>query len=106
MRTLAMVVLLMAGLPSYGEAGRRGGGGSAPSSRSSSQRSSGASGTGSSSSSHAVGGYTKKNGTQVAPHRQTDPDGTQRNNYSTRGNVNPSTGKVGTKPAVRQDKPG
>jgi hypothetical protein len=31
----------------------------------------------------------------VAPHRQTNPDHTQRNNYSTKGNVNPSTAKMG-----------
>ena len=54
----------------------------------------------SSSSSHAVRGYTKKNGTYVAPHRQTNPDHTQRNNYSTRGNVNPYTGKAGTRTAT------
>ena len=54
----------------------------------------------SSSSSHAVRGYTKKNGTYVAPHRQTNPDHTQTNNYSTRGNVNPYTGKAGTRTAT------
>jgi hypothetical protein len=36
----------------------------------------------------------------VAPHRQTDPDHTQRNNYSTKGNKNPTTGKAGTKTAT------
>lgn len=90
-----MVVLLVLGLMPDAEAGRRGGGGS-----SSRGRSSGMTGTGSSSSSHAVRGYTKKNGTQVAPHRQTNPDHTQRNNYSTKGNVNPSNGKTGTKYAT------
>lgn len=61
----------------------------------------GSSGTGSSSKSHSVRGYTTKRGTYVAPHRQTNPDHTQRNNYSTKGNVNPSTGKVGTRDAIR-----
>jgi hypothetical protein len=96
MRTIAVLVLLVFGTMSPAEAGRRGGGGS----HSSSTRSSGTSGTGSSSSSHSVSGYTKKNGTRVAPHRQTNPDHTQRNNYSTKGNVNPSTGKTGTRNAT------
>lgn len=47
--------------------------------------------------SHGVKGYTKKNGTYVAPHRATDPDKTKRNNYSSKGNTNPNTGKQGTK---------
>jgi len=98
MRTLALVVLLIAALGSSVEAGRRGGGGSSHSSRRSSGGSSSKmTGTGSSSSSHAVRGYTTKRGTVVAPHRQTNPDHTQRNNYSTKNNVNPSNGKVGTK---------
>lgn len=46
---------------------------------------------------HHVRGYTKADGTYVAPHRQTNPDSTKRNNWSSRGNVNPDTGKVGTK---------
>lgn len=95
MRTIALVVLMVFGLGSAAEAGRRGGGGS-----SSRGRSSGMTGTGSSSSSHAVRGYTKKNGTKVAPHRQTNPDRTQLNNYSTKGNVNPSNGKTGTRSAT------
>lgn len=47
--------------------------------------------------SHSVRGYTTKNGTYVAPHRQTNPNSTKRDNYSTKGNVNPYTGKAGTK---------
>ena len=43
-------------------------------------------------------GYVKKNGTYVAPHVKTTPDKTKNNNYSTRGNANPRTGKEGTKP--------
>jgi hypothetical protein len=96
MRTLALTVLLVLGLTSLADAGRRGGGGGSHSSRSPS----GTTGTGSSSSSHAVRGYTTKRGTYVAPHRQTNPDHTQRNNYSTKGNVNPSNGKTGTKYAT------
>lgn len=47
--------------------------------------------------SHSVRGYTKKNGTYVKPHRQTNPNTTKRDNWSTKGNTNPATGKRGTK---------
>ena len=43
-------------------------------------------------------GFVKKNGTYVAPHYKTTPDKTKNNNYSTRGNANPMTGKDGKKP--------
>jgi hypothetical protein len=43
-----------------------------------------------------VNGYTRANGTYVAPHQRTAPDATLQNNYSTKGNVNPYTGKEGT----------
>jgi hypothetical protein len=46
-------------------------------------------------SSHSVKGYSKKDGTYVQPHRQTNPDQLRRNNYSSEGNYNPSTGKEG-----------
>src|SRR6266508_5215304 len=45
----------------------------------------------------SVHGYTRKTGTYVAPHQRTTPDGTKGNNWSTKGNVNPYTGKPGTK---------
>jgi hypothetical protein len=44
-----------------------------------------------------VRGYTKKDGTYVAPHERTAPNNTTLDNYSTKGNVNPYTGKPGTK---------
>jgi len=44
-----------------------------------------------------VRGYTKKDGTYVAPHTRSSPNGTKADNYSTKGNVNPYTGKQGTK---------
>ena len=50
--------------------------------------------------SHQVKGYTKKNGTYVAPHRQTNSNSTQKDNWSTKGNTNPYTGKAGTKRAT------
>ncbi len=43
-----------------------------------------------------VSGYTTKRGTYVAPHDKTTPDSTKLNNWSTKGNVNPETGKKGT----------
>ena len=47
--------------------------------------------------SHATKSYTKKDGTHVASSRATNPDKTKRNNYSSKGNSNPSSGKEGTK---------
>jgi hypothetical protein len=41
--------------------------------------------------------YTKRDGTYVGPHRRTPPDSSKQNNWSTKGNVNPDTGKPGTK---------
>lgn len=46
---------------------------------------------------HEVKGFYRKDGTYVAPHRATNADGTLMNNWSTKGNVNPDSGKVGTK---------
>jgi len=51
----------------------------------------------SSGGSHSVRGYTKKDGTYVAPHRRTNPNSGKTDNWSTKGNVNPYTGKRGTK---------
>lgn len=51
----------------------------------------------SASGSHSTRGYAKKNGTYVAPHRQTNPNRTQRDNWSAKGNANPYTGKNGAK---------
>lgn len=46
---------------------------------------------------HAVKGYVKKDGTYVAPTVATNPNATKVDNYSSKGNVNPATGKEGTK---------
>jgi hypothetical protein len=54
-------------------------------------------GSGSNSRSHGVQGYTTNSGTYVAPHVATNPNSTQRDNYSATGNVNPYTGAVGTR---------
>jgi len=41
-------------------------------------------------------GYVTGNGTYVAPHYQTAPNGTRLDNWSTQGNSNPFTGRRGT----------
>jgi hypothetical protein len=46
---------------------------------------------------HYVNGYFRKNGTYVQGHYRTNPDNSFYNNWSTKGNVNPYTGRVGTK---------
>jgi hypothetical protein len=46
-------------------------------------------------------GYTKKNGTYVAPAHKTTSNRTQRDNYTTKGNTNPYTGKQGTRTAKK-----
>ena len=58
------------------------------------------SGTGSSSSHSSVGSYTKSNGTHVNSYERTGRNSTQLDNYSTKGNSNPYTGKTGTKYAT------
>ena len=54
-------------------------------------------GTGSNPNAHVVRPYVTQQGTYVAPHVQTNPNRTQLDNYSTRGNVNPYTGRIGTR---------
>ena len=41
-----------------------------------------------------VDGYVRKDGTYVAPHYRSNPDGNPYNNWSFPGNTNPYTGKV------------
>jgi hypothetical protein len=48
-----------------------------------------------------VRGYVKKDGTYVAPHVRTNPNSTKTDNYSTKGNYNPYTGKQGTQEATK-----
>jgi hypothetical protein len=54
-------------------------------------------GTGSNPSTHTTSGYATSRGTYVAPYVATNPNGTQRDNYTATGNVNPNTGAVGTR---------
>lgn len=42
-----------------------------------------------------VKGYTRKDGTYVAPHYRSTPNSSRYDNYSTKGNYNPYTGKKG-----------
>lgn len=44
-----------------------------------------------------VDGYFRRDGTYVAPHWRSEPDGNPYNNWSTKGNVNPYTGDMGTR---------
>jgi hypothetical protein len=57
-----------------------------------------------------VQGYLRSDGTYVMPHYRTNPDATIYNNYSTRPNINPYTGKEGTvnpysAPVPRNERP-
>lgn len=42
-----------------------------------------------------VKGYTRSDGTYVAPYYRTVPNSTNKDNFSTKGNTNPYTGKAG-----------
>lgn len=86
MRSVIIIVGILVGLMSSAEAGRR--------------RASGLVGTGSASKSSTVRGYKTKSGAVVAPYRRTKSDQTQRNNYSTKNNYNPWTGKTGKRYAT------
>ena len=45
----------------------------------------------------SVRGYTKRDGTYVSPSHRTASNKTQKDNYSSKGNHNPYSGKKGTK---------
>lgn len=44
-----------------------------------------------------VKGYTRKNGTYVAPHYRSSPNKSNYDNWSMKGNINPYTGKKGSR---------
>lgn len=46
-----------------------------------------------------VGGYYRSNGTYVQPHYRSNPDGNFYNNWSTSPNINPYSGRMGTRSA-------
>jgi hypothetical protein len=95
---IGLIVIGLGGFAAAGH-GHSGGGGHSSSSHSSRSHTA-SSGTGASSSAHSVRGYSTKRGTNVAPHRQSNADSTQRNNWSTKGNTNPDTGRAGRKTAT------
>jgi hypothetical protein len=82
--------------PSVADARGRGGGGHSPVRAGTYHSNSRTSG------SVNVRGSVKKNGTYVAPHKRSSPDGNFNNNWSTKGNMNPSTGKEGTRVTPRK----
>jgi len=47
--------------------------------------------------SQKVHGYVRKDGTYVSSYHRSKPDKSKANNYSSEGNINPYTGKAGTK---------
>ena len=78
MKMIAVMVLaLLMSMSHYAEASARG-------------ESSGGGGS-------SVKGHTKKDGTFVAPHQRSNPNGSKTDNWSTKGNTNPYTGRPGTK---------
>lgn len=52
-----------------------------------------------------VNGHLRSDGTYVQPHHRSAPDGNFQNNWSTQGNVNPYTGKWGTRDYPSQSFP-
>ena len=85
----AILLAAVTGDAHAGKGGYRGGSRSSP-------------GTGSRSSSVHVRGYTRSNGTVVQPHRRSAADGRFSNNWTTRGNVNPYTGRAGSRVTPRR----
>lgn len=51
-----------------------------------------------------VRGYTRSNGTYVAPHYRSSPDRSYNNNWSVQGNTNPYTGQMGTRSPTYNDR--
>lgn len=47
---------------------------------------------------HTTRSYVRSDGTYVHSYRSTNPNSTRNDNWSTRGNTNPDTGKPGDKP--------
>ena len=52
-----------------------------------------------------VRGHTRSDGTYVAPHYRSNANGSTLDNYSTKPNINPYTGQMGTKPAYPSTTP-
>ena len=60
------------------------------------------SGIGSNPRSYSVRRYVRRNGSYVAPHRQSMPNRIWQDNWSTKPNINPYTGKRGTRLQARR----
>lgn len=90
MKEILILALAIATSPVVLAKGGSHGGGSSHSSHSSTSHASPG-------GSHSVSGHTTKDGTYVPPHHATNPDSSKTNNWSHKGNVNPYTGKEGTK---------
>src|SRR5690349_8190545 len=80
-------------------------GGRSGTSHSSTSRSSKSGGTSKSSGVVHVRGYTRKDGTYVPGYDRTAPNDTKFDNWSTEGNINPETGKPGTKNPYPENRP-
>jgi len=65
----------------------------------------GSSASGGRGGSTTVRGHVRRDGTYVAPHRRTNPDSLKTNNWSSKGNRNPYTGKEGTQDPYRPRAP-
>lgn len=58
-------------------------------------------GTGSNTRSHKVAPSVRRDGAYVPGHQRSNPNNTQRDNWTTKGNTNPYTGKQGTRTPYR-----
>ena len=92
--TVALLALAFT-LPAFARGGHGGGHSGGHSSGFHSTKA--ATGTGAKAAHEHVSGYTTKNGTHVAAYDRSTKDGNKANNWSTKGNTNPETGKAGTK---------
>lgn len=86
MKKLIIALVILAGVLGTAEARRHAGYGSWDT------------GTGSNPQSEHVDGYQRRDGTYVAPYERTQANDTLNDNYGTRGNNNPWTGKTGNGP--------
>jgi hypothetical protein len=84
---IGIIVIALTAVPVSARGGGHGGGRSHGYSR----------GTESNSHSTKVRSYNRKNGTHVNSYHRTIPNHSKRDNYSTKGNYDPWTGKTGTK---------
>lgn len=91
---IVLIAVLAFGSSAFAKGG---GGGHSSSGHGSHSADYGTSAGSSSGGSHSTSGYTKSNGTYVAPSHATNPNSSKADNWSTKGNVNPYTGKPGTK---------